>query len=366
MQNFKQLFFFLFFFVILAELIFGYWFKENPLYLIKTPYKDYKYFKKNIYENQQKKVVNKYNIYGMRYDNNNISNLDGIFFGSGIMLQSQISDGKTFVDLLENKKDIKLANFGADGQSTSGHIHTLELLKKYTILNSKYYIFLLGMNEGSKNENYKNRTYTTWNFKSNFINLIIKNSFFFKKIYETQVNLKNLVLNFSHFFIEKKKVHEINNEFKEYSNFINTEITKEKYNYVKNLLIKQNYYTNKNMEKIFEIVKKEFKSKLIFLTLPNSNFYWKNNELYIYNKTFDFDNELPLEKKIFYEFNYLRGKIISDQIMKKCEILESICINGFDKLKLNPHDFNDQFHLNEIGSEKVFNFLNLNFKNVSF
>ena len=100
--------------------------------------------------------------------------------------------------------------------------------------------------------------------------------------------------------------------------------------------------------------------------MPNSNFYWKDNQLYIYKDTFDFENELPIEKKNFYEFNYLRGKIISDQIMIICKKLESICINGFDDLKLTADDFNDQFHLNEIGSKKVSNYLNVKFQNVRF
>ena len=47
------------------------------------------------------------------------------------------------------------------------------------------------------------------------------------------------------------------------------------------------------------------------------------------------------------------------------EKLESICINGFDDLKLTADDFNDQFHLNEIGS-KVSNYLNVKFQNVNF
>ena len=111
--------------IILFELFFGYWFKENPFYFIKTPYKDLKFFKRNIYENQEKKIINKYNIYGMRYEKNNISNLDGIFFGSGILLQTQISDGKTFVDLLETKKNIRLANYGADGHSSSGYFYRI-------------------------------------------------------------------------------------------------------------------------------------------------------------------------------------------------------------------------------------------------
>ena len=120
------------------------------------------------------------------------------------------------------------------------------------------------------------------------------------------------------------------------------------------------------MQKISDIVEKEFNSKLVFFTLPNSNFYWKDNQLYIYKDTFDFENELPIEKKNFYEFNYLRGKIISDQIMIICKKLESICINGFDDLKLTADDFNDQFHLNEIGSKKVSNYLNVKFQNVRF
>ena len=115
--------------------------------------------------------------------------------------------------------------------------------------------------------------------------------------------------------MEKKSISQINKEFKDNSKFIKTDITVEKYNYAKNLLEKQNFYTNKNMQKISDIVEKEFNSKLVFFTLPNSNFYWKDNQLYIYKDTFDFENELPYRKKNFYEFNYLRGKIISDQIM---------------------------------------------------
>ena len=120
------------------------------------------------------------------------------------MLQTQISDGKTFVDLLETKKNIRLANYGADGHSSSGHIYTLELLNNYTELKSKYFIFMLGMNEGSKDENYKNRIYSLWNTKSNFINLIIKNSFFFKKLYEAQINIRNLIFKPLHFLWRKK------------------------------------------------------------------------------------------------------------------------------------------------------------------
>lgn len=49
-----------------------------------------------------------------------------------------------------------------------------------------------------------------------------------------------------------------------------------------------------------------------------------------------------------------------------CKKLDSICINGFDDLKLTADDFNDQFHLNEIGSKKISSYLNVKLKNVRF
>ena len=56
--------------------------------------------------------------------------------------------------------------------------------------------------------------------------------------------------------MEIKTIPQINKEFKDNSKFIKTDITVEKYNYAKNLLKKQNFYTDKNMQKISDIVKK--------------------------------------------------------------------------------------------------------------
>ena len=117
MNFYRNIFLFLLIIFFCIEISFGYWIYNNPFYFIKTIYKDYKFYKKNPFEGEDKLLVNNFNIYGMRYESNDISDLDGIFFGSGIVLQSKITEGKTFIDLIEKKKKLKLSNFGADGQS---------------------------------------------------------------------------------------------------------------------------------------------------------------------------------------------------------------------------------------------------------
>ena len=82
------------------------------------------------------------------------------------------------------------------------------------------------------------------------------------------------------------------------------------------------------------------------------------------NKINDLDNET--NDPSFTKYNYLRTKIINDQVMNFCKQVSGICINGYDNIKLTSSDFHDAFHLNEIGSNKVVSYFANELKNISY
>jgi len=110
------------------------------------------------------------------------------------------------------------------------------------------------------------------------------------------------------------------------------------------------------------------------MTLPHAYGYKKDDKIFVFKDLIDYDNEIKrldtnvLTNKIFVQYNYLRNKVISDQIINFCNNLsKSLCINGFDDLNLDPEeDFHDGFHLNEIGSMKVGEYLFSKLKNDIF
>jgi lysophospholipase L1-like esterase len=369
MRFFKFYFTVLFLIVLICELKYGYWLNSNPFHIIKTTYKDNNYIFYNKIHSGDKKIKYNLNKFGMRYNSNKINDLFMISFGSGIVLQSTITEGKTILDYLKKDINIKIANYGNDGHSTSGILKTLNLLKK-TNLSADYFMFIIGANEGSIDNNYINRSLRLWNSENKVFIFLNKNSFFFKKLIEAFRNLKLLITN-KNYYIQLFKSNMISYDpILDKNNYLKKNYTLMDYNLVSQALKKQQHLTNNNLLEITKVVKKNFKSKVIFVTIPHAYGYKKNDDVFVYNKVLDYDDEIKLIKsnsinyKNFIQFNYLRNKVISDRIMQHCEMIaESICINGFENINLDVGDFHDGFHLNEMGSKKVGEYLVNKLKN---
>ncbi len=362
-MNFKKFFFLIFFLIILLEIFFGYWVNKNPFHFVKTIYKDGDFVFYNSWHNGDNKIKIKFNKYTMRYDKDRINDLDYIFFGSGIVLQSTITENKTFIDYIKYGIDKKISNFGQDGQSSSGNLYTLELLKNYTDLKSKYFVFLIGANEAATNDNFSERRIKFWNFNK-VISYFNEHSFFFKKLLNAIFNLKLIIEGNSFFQINAPQEKINKTKYFKPQNFVQVNISKNDYNKAKRFLEKQRKITEKNLIKIHNIVTDHFDSQIIFISVPNSLFTKNNETIKVYNKNLDLDNET--NDPSFIKYNYLRTKIINDQVMNFCKKVSGICINGYDNIELTSLDFHDAFHLNEIGSKKVGNYFTNELKNISY
>ena len=313
-------------FLIILELIFGSWFKNNFKLRLSSERNINRVYKFDFNNHKGQSLYIRDNL-GFRIAKNstNPKDIDIVFAGGSTTNQKFLNYDETIVGILDDKiKKYKFVNSGVDGMSIIGHINSFDFwYNKIENFNPSYFIFYIGVNDQFLfSENKKDRNVdklTEASKKAKVREYLESNSFFYKqfRILKSTLYLKfgfNKGVN----QVNKKTVvyHERDNdEFISYDNFSNKNIDVKKKEFYESLLEK---LTNRVTEK---------KSKIIYLTQISGN--GMNNNLFL----------------------------IASTIMKHCEKFQLICFNLAKEANLNYDDFYDGLHLNRNGSKKASNYI---------
>ena len=331
--------FILFLSIVLIELFFGYWFKnelKNKLSSERNIYRiyntDFKFLK-----NTSTYIKNNY---GFRVENLNedIHNPDYVFVGGSTINQKFLNFDETVVGILKkNIKNKKIINAGVDGMSIKGNLNSFEMwFDKIDNFNPKFYVFTLGVNDRYMIDTFRFRDFID-NLEEatrsdNLRELIESNSFFITKgrIIKSVLYLKygiNLGINNvkkNHVYIERGKVE---------------------------------FVSFKDREKQYQNLKKEEKIKY-------ENFKtWYFLKLQELTKKTESRNSIPIFINQITGYGHsFESYIIADTILKHCEIYKLKCINVAEEVDFLFDDFYDENHLNQKGSRKMAEYIykNLN------
>lgn len=313
-------------FLVILELIFGSWFKNNFKLRLSSERNINRVYKFDFNNHKGQSLYIRDNL-GFRIAKNstNPKDIDIVFAGGSTTNQKFLNYDETIVGILDDKiKKYKFVNSGIDGMSIIGHINSFDFwYNKIENFNPSYFIFYIGVNDQflfSENKIDRNvDKLTEASKKAKIREYLESNSFFYKqfRILKSTLYLKfgfNKGVN----QVNKKTVvyHERDNdEFISYDNFSNKNIDVKKKEFYESLLEK---LTNRVTEK---------KSKIIYLTQISGN--GMNNNLFL----------------------------IASTIMKHCEKFQLICFNLAKEADLNYNDFYDGLHLNRDGSKKASNYI---------
>lgn len=355
--------------VFILELFFGSWnyttqltdvrkFKETTLILNNIWYKT----------NEDRKIQIYLNKFGFRgkLKNNSIDNLDILTVGGSTTVQSTLTDGKTFQDILSKlfkeklDKEIYVLNAGEDAHSTKSHIHSLNNRFKKLNIKPKYFLFFIGVNEGIEAEHFDR----SWNIKNQLLLRIYNSSFIVNKILEVRLYLGTLITNPIKFqkwhlngylpFEEELKSENyiFINKDKDYENNLTEKLKLELDN------------TRKNILELTRIVNSEYNAKAIFVTNKKALAFKENNSIKVFHKPIFDTSLIGIGKNHDIKINYYLTKIISDNIIDACkENVKNICLNLNDELDLNNTDFHDFAHHKPSGALKIGSYLFENLKN---
>lgn len=141
------------------ELVFGNWLggdNINKLNLIRD--RKISYYIKNLYDHPSDTIEYSRDIYGLRGQFDNPSEVTILTLGGSTVDQRFIADGETWQDVLQQKlrsagRNVVIANAGVDGQSTYGHIKNFDWwFPNIPDLLPKHIIFYIGLNDFYKKE----------------------------------------------------------------------------------------------------------------------------------------------------------------------------------------------------------------------
>ena len=311
--------------MIIIELIFGTWFKNNFSYHLSSERNIYRAYKFN-FSNYEGEALYKRDTNAFRYDRHPVDpkKIDIVFTGGSTTNQKFLNYQDTIVGNLDNFfEKLKIVNAGVDGLSIKGHINSFDFwFNKIENLNPKFYIFYLGINDRNL-LNYKDKPVDKFlesNFKGNLREYLESNSFLYKKFRLLKATLY-LKYNF------EKGANVVNQKGVVYG-----ERTNKKF-------ISYDEYKNKN-----EVNKLYYeKYTLLLNTLTNKVKESKAVPIYITQVS---GHGIDLE--LFSAAN---------AIIDHCRSQNLKCINLAKEIDLSYDDFYDELHLNPRGSLKVFTFL---------
>ncbi len=312
-------------FVLIIEIIFGSWLKNNFSYRLSSERNIYRVYKFS-FLNYEGESVYKRDSNGFRFNEKYIvpKNVDVIFSGGSTTNQKFLNFKDTIVGNLDkNFDEVKIINAGIDGLSIKGHINSFNYwFNKIDNLSPKFYIFYIGVNDRHllKEIDKPIDELQESNFKGNLREFLESNSFFYK-----QFRYLKAVMYLK--FNLERGVNIVNQKSVVYAERANKKFLQYKIFEEKNLLNKN--FSQKYSELLSLLTKKvlENNAKPIYIT-QNSG-YGISQELYSAAET----------------------------VMKHCADFNLSCINLAKDLDLNYEDFYDELHLNPKGSKKVSDFL---------
>ena len=205
---------FLLVFILILELIFGFWFKKNNfgIHMRNERSKNWKTSSK--FNDKEYSFFYKRNFYGFRGDEFDPNNVKIIFNGGSTSNQRYTPEKLTIVgqlnDKLQNDKlNLKIYNAATNGKSLRGIIYDFEYwFNKIEKLDPKVLILYLGINERTLAEDLGQKNYDIRikNEKIDQIKDFIKNNSF---IYEKFTKIKNIYFpkNTSGYFFDTKNLY---------------------------------------------------------------------------------------------------------------------------------------------------------------
>ena len=299
---------FLFLGLILIELIFGNWIFGPKFSSLIIKRNITKVWNPTHYESNHVAMYKK-DEFGFRGNYKNISNVKIITVGGSTTDERWIDENLTWSHLLQKKLEntyanIKVANAGAMGQSTIGHLKNFEIwFNQIPNLKPEYFIYYIGINDSilllKALDKYKDKR--NYNEADTLVS---------KKLFERQVRyLKNNSVFYKlfklidgYFLAKKYGVTHFTGTWKNKKKIKPIEVNKEDKIVLQFLIEYQ-----KRLKKINERTKK-YKSKTIFITQNVHKDHFLSNALNIINittKNFCINNEiicLPLDEKVNFDF----------------------------------------------------------------
>ena len=315
-------------FILLIEVLFGYWFKNefseklaaerNINRIYNFSFQNYKGSSHYIRDNN-----------GFRIPNKNFETVDAkiVFVGGSTTNQKFLNYDDTLVGLIQKKlNNTKIINAGIDGMSLLGHVNSFEnWFDKIENFKPQYYIFYVGINEQrnldqvNKDEIRPVDNLIESSKKKSFVEYMESNSFFFTNLRKLKVLLFLKTGNkiFSNNINSKTLVYKEREE-KKFITFKDFKIQKNNKNIDNNILKLLNNLTSNVLSR---------NAKPVYITQISG--YGINEYLYT----------------------------VANTLTNHCKKLNLKCINLAENSTLNYNDFFDEMHLNPNGSKKAANFI---------
>jgi len=301
--TFYNLFIFIFL-IILIEIFFGYWFKDENFGIYMRKERKINWLTESTFFGNNYKFFYKRNYWGFRGEEFDPKNVKIIFEGGSTGNQRYTPEDLTIVGLInkrfENENiNLKIFNASTDGKSLNGYINDFEFwFPKVPNLKPEYVIFYLGINDRFINDRYyldhkisemkidrlkdyiKNNSFVVDKYK------IIKNNYFPKNTLSYDFNDNSIYKDFKYIdFISAQKIHKNKNDDDL------ALINKFQYKLDKlNSIIKRN-----NIKPIFI-------TQVKFDGLKDKKLYLINNELKNFSKVNDYFF-IPIDELILMEIN---------------------------------------------------------------
>ena len=321
------------FFVVVVELIFGYWFdKENF-----GPYmREHRMKSQKITWSDNNETINytyKRNYYGFRDDDVHPSKIQAIILGGSTIDEKFKPEKYTITgfinqNLKDNGKSIKIVNAGVWGQTTKGMVQSFnKWLLKIEDFKPKYILIYTGMNDKIYVNNQLDDHLLEDEHDGHLINPNKREAFF--------DNIKTRSFIYDQLSIFRYKVLSKRKNFVKFDGKIDE-------NYIKNF----NFITYSQAEKQFD--KKQYKKKIN----KYLNRIDKINDLskklgavpiFITNITAD-----GFEKRIF---------LLNTGLVKHCKEKNYLCIDLARKINGNVNLWYDGFHTTKEGSKLFADFI---------
>ena len=312
-----------FFLIILIDILFGSWFKNNFAFRLSSERNIDRLYEYNFKNHKgTSRYIRDNNAFRTDLDPIDPKDIDIVFSGGSTTNQKFLKYDDTIVSgLQKNFPNIKFVNAGIDGLSIQGHINSFEYwFDKIKNFKPKIYIFYIGINDQNLMEMHRKSvdSFEEPNFKNNIKEYLESNSFWYK-------NFRKLkTYSYLKFGYSKgvNKVSTVIYSERNYQKFISYAEYEKKFKINKEYIKLYNTY----LDKLTKLVKSR-NAEIIYITQISG--YGMNEELFS----------------------------AANSIIQHCKINDLFCINLAKEADLDYEDFYDALHLNTKGSLKVINYL---------
>ena len=315
-------FLFFFLFVLLIELIFGYWFKKENFGIYMRKERKINWLTTSTFNKKKYDFYYKRNYWGFRGEEFNPENVKIIFEGGSTGNQRYTPEKFTIVGSINNKfkklnHNIKIYNASTDGKSVNGYINDFNFwFPKIPNLDPDYVIFFIGINDRS-----------IYNYEESF--------------WDNKIS--------------KKKIDQIKDYIKNNSIFI------DRFKFLKNRYFPTNTlaynFDNDELYNNFEFINYE-KGKILHKNLSDDDIDFINQfrKRLIKLKSAIIKNEFTPIFLTQLKFNGVKDKklfLVNNELKKFAKKNDYFLIPLDEFLEMEINDFYDEIHTTPQGSKKI-------------